>query len=56
VSSYLVYVVRVNFFSFTVYYRVLLLFLFTACQWHCLLWRVEIYAYINTNLTRRSVH
>jgi len=30
-----VYVVRVIFFSFIVSYRVLLLFLFMACQWHC---------------------
>jgi len=31
VSSYLIYVVCVNFF----FYRVLLLFSFIACQWHC---------------------
>jgi len=35
VSSYPVYVVRVIFFSFIVYYRVLLIFLFMGCQWYC---------------------
>ena len=35
VISRRVYVVRVNFFPFIVYYRVLLLFLFKARHWHC---------------------